>query len=144
MFNARYGHTDNTPIFRLNINTGGRILCFTLRRYDYLLESLQSFIHENKLNINLVKPLMLQIVSAMNKVYYIVNRNISYKEVEFLRVVYYRSLFLSRMNNLIVKNNNMKMIHDININPLKKAVIKKIRNIYSQKAKNYERNSNSF
>lgn len=88
--------SENTVILTLKIKVAKNdYRTFNLKKYDDLFISLEKFFDLNKIQQSLVKPIVNQIFTALNKIFSLLNNKIGK----------YDSDYLNSLNKLWIKNN---------------------------------------
>ena len=77
---------ENTDILEINVKISKeKTLTFKIRRYDDMFRTVKIFCEINKLDIKLIRPLILYIIKALNSIYGIYNIYLKKDEIEFLK-----------------------------------------------------------
>ncbi len=86
IFNQKKKEETEKPIFqvKLKLISNEEYKTFKIYRNDNLLYEFHNFCIENKIPIVLFKPLIIQIISSMNKFHYLFNKDINSKNLEQL------------------------------------------------------------
>ena len=80
---------ENTIILTVKIKVGKNdIRSFNLKKYDDLFVSLEKFVNINKINQELVKPLVTKIFKTLNKIFWLINNKIGIYDQEYLGSLY--------------------------------------------------------
>ena len=85
---------ENTDILDIKVKVApNKTLTFKIRRYDDMFRTVKIFCEINKLDIKLIRPLIIYIIKALNSIYGIYNLRLRRDEIEFLKELkekYYR------------------------------------------------------
>ena len=99
---------ENTDILEINVKISTQeTLTFKIRRYDDMFKTVKIFCEINKLDIKLIRPLIIYIIKALNSIYGIYNLKLKREEIEFLKELknrFYKEE--NRNNEELNKNNN--------------------------------------
>ena len=77
---------ENTDILEINVKVApDKTLIFKIRRYDDMFKTVKIFCEINKLDIKLIRPLIIYIIKALNSIYGIYNLQLKNDEIEFLK-----------------------------------------------------------
>ena len=101
---------ENTDILEINVKISKtKTLTFKIRRYDDMFRTVKIFCEINKLDIKLIRPLIIYIIKALNSIYGIYNLYLKPDEIEFLKELK-RNFYSDDENrtNDIDKNDNEK------------------------------------
>ena len=80
---------ENTEILRVNIKISkDTIAVFKLRRYDDLFNTVKLFCEINCIKEELMKPIIIKSLEALNNIYRINNIKLSQKEINQLNLIY--------------------------------------------------------
>ena len=80
---------ENTVILTLKIKVGKNdYRIFNLKKYDDLFVSIEKFLDINKINQDLVKPLITKIFMTLNKIFWLLNNKIGLYDQEYLLSLY--------------------------------------------------------
>ena len=80
---------DNTVILTLKIKVAKNdFRVFNLKKYDDLFISLEKFFDLNKIDQNLVKPIVNKIFAALNKIFWLLNNKIGNYDKKYLASLY--------------------------------------------------------
>ena len=80
---------ENTIILTVKIKVAKNdIRSFNLKKYDDLFVSLEKFVNINKINQELVKPLVAKIFKTLNKIFWLLNNKIGIYDQEYLGSLY--------------------------------------------------------
>ena len=80
---------ENTIILTLKIKVAKNdYRTFNLKKYDDLFISLEKFVNINKINQELVKPLVTKIFKTLNKIFWLLNNKIGIYDQEYLSSLY--------------------------------------------------------
>lgn len=80
---------ENTVILTLKIKVAkDDFRVFNLKKYDDLFISLEKFFDLNKIDQNLVKPIVTKIFTALNKIFWLLNNKIGIYDQEYLNSLY--------------------------------------------------------
>ena len=80
---------ENTIILTLKIKVAKNdYRTFNLKKYDDLFVSLEKFVNINKINQELVKPLVTKIFKTLNKIFWLINNKIGIYDQEYLGSLY--------------------------------------------------------
>ena len=76
---------ENTIILSVKFKiSSNKIICFYLRRFDNLFNSMKSFCEYNHINKQLYKFLIIKVLEALNNIYRINNYLLSAREIKYL------------------------------------------------------------
>ena len=76
---------ENTIILSVKFKiSSNKIICFYLRRFDNLFNSMKSFCEYNHINKQLSKFLIIKVLEALNNIYRINNYLLSAREIKYL------------------------------------------------------------
>ena len=79
---------ENTDILEINVKVSQtETLTFKIRRYDDMFRTVKMFCEINKLDIKLIRPLIMYIIKALNSIYGIYNLLLKKDEIEFLKEI---------------------------------------------------------
>ena len=96
---------ENTVILTLKIKVAkDDFRVFNLKKYDDLFISLEKFFDLNKIEQNLVKPIVTKIFTALNKIFWLLNNKIGIYDQSYLNSLY--KLWMKN-NERIPKRNNI-------------------------------------
>jgi hypothetical protein len=90
-FNSSKENTtnENTVILTLKIKVAkDDFRVFNLKKYDDLFISLEKFFDLNKIEQNLVKPIVTKIFTALNKIFWLLNNKIGIYDQSYLNSLY--------------------------------------------------------
>ena len=77
---------ENTDILDIKVKVApNKTLNFKIRRYDDMFKTVKIFCEINKLDIKLIRPLIIYIIKALNSIYGIYNLRLRRDEIEFLK-----------------------------------------------------------
>ena len=77
---------ENTDILEIKVKVAqNKTLTFKIRRYDDMFKTVKIFCEINKLDIKLIRPLIIYIIKALNSIYGIYNLRLRRDEIEFLK-----------------------------------------------------------
>ena len=77
---------ENTDILEIKVKVAqNKTLTFKIRRYDDMFRTVKIFCEINKLDIKLIRPLIIYIIKALNSIYGIYNLRLRRDEIEFLK-----------------------------------------------------------
>lgn len=77
---------ENTDILEVNVKISKKeTLVFKIRRYDDMFRTVKIFCEINKLDVKLIRPLIIYIIKALNSIYGIYNLYLKNEEIEFLK-----------------------------------------------------------
>ena len=76
---------ENTIILSVKFKiSSNKVICFYLRRFDNLFNSMKSFCEYNHINKQLYKFLIIKVLEALNNIYRINNYLLSAREIKYL------------------------------------------------------------
>ena len=76
---------ENTVVLSINVKISPtRIVSFKLKKYDDLFLTVKLFCEINKIREELIKPIIIKSLEAMNKVYIVMNSKISQNDIDQL------------------------------------------------------------
>ena len=79
---------ENTDILEIYVKISEKnTLLFKIRRYDDMFKTVKIFCEINKLDIKLIRPLIIYIIKALNSIYGIYNMNLKNDEIRFLKEI---------------------------------------------------------
>ena len=77
---------ENTDILEIHVKISKKeTIVFKIRRYDDMFKTVKMFCEINKLDIKLIRPLIIYIIKALNSIYGIYNLKLKRDEIEFLK-----------------------------------------------------------
>ena len=77
---------ENTDILEIHVKISKKeTIVFKIRRYDDMFKTVKIFCEINKLDIKLIRPLIIYIIKALNSIYGIYNLKLKRDEIEFLK-----------------------------------------------------------
>lgn len=77
---------ENTDILEIHVKISEKqSLVFKIRRYDDMFKTVKIFCEINKLDIKLIKPLIIYIIKALNSIYGIYNLKLKKEEIQYLQ-----------------------------------------------------------
>ena len=77
---------ENTDILEIYVKISEtETLTFKIRRYDDMFKTVKMFCEINKLDIKLIRPLIIYIIRALNSIYGIYNLNLNSDEIQFIK-----------------------------------------------------------
>ena len=77
---------ENTDILEINVKVSEEeTLIFKIRRYDDMFKTVKMFCEINKLDIKLIRPLIIYIIRALNSIFGIYNLSLKGDEIQFLK-----------------------------------------------------------
>lgn len=77
---------ENTDILEIHVKISKKdTLTFKIRRYDDMFKTVKIFCEINKLDIKLIRPLIIYIIKALNSIYGIYNLKLKSDEIQFLK-----------------------------------------------------------
>ena len=80
-----YYDRENSYILTINIKVSNdETLSFNIRRYDNIFKTVKIFCEINNLDAKFIRPFILYIIKALNRIYGIVNLNLTKDEILFL------------------------------------------------------------
>lgn len=80
-----YYDRENSYILTINIKVSNdETLSFNIRRYDNIFKTVKIFCEINNLDAKYIRPFILYIIKALNRIYGIVNLNLTKDEILFL------------------------------------------------------------
>lgn len=83
-----FAKRENTEILNIQIKVSqNHSLIFKLRRYDDLFQTVQLFCEINQINQNLVKPIILKVLEALNQIYSAINAPLNKRDVQLLQQI---------------------------------------------------------
>ena len=79
---------ENTDILAIHVKISQKeTLVFKIRRYDDMFKTVKIFCEINKLDIKLIRPLIIYIIKALNSIYGIYNLKLKSDEIEYLKEI---------------------------------------------------------
>ena len=79
---------ENTDILAIHVKISKKeTLVFKIRRYDDMFKTVKIFCEINKLDIKLIRPLIIYIIKALNSIYGIYNLKLKSDEIEYLKEI---------------------------------------------------------
>lgn len=79
---------ENTDILIVKVKVSkSEIIVFKIRRYDDMFKTIQMFCEINKINPQLEKPIILNVIKALNSIYAMYNINLSERDIQFLNSI---------------------------------------------------------
>ena len=79
---------ENTDILEIHVKISQKeTLVFKIRRYDDMFKTVKIFCEINKLDIKLIRPLIIYIIKALNSIYGIYNLKLKNDEIQFLKEI---------------------------------------------------------
>ena len=79
---------ENTDILAIQVKISKKeTLVFKIRRYDDMFKTVKIFCEINKLDIKLIRPLIIYIIKALNSIYGIYNLKLKDDEIEYLKEI---------------------------------------------------------
>lgn len=79
---------ENTDILNVKIKIKkNEVLIFKLRRYDDMFKTVQMFCEINQLDNQYIKPLIINVIKALNGIYGIYNMKLDTKDVQILNLI---------------------------------------------------------
>ena len=79
---------ENTDILAIHVKISEKeTLVFKIRRYDDMFKTVKIFCEINKLDIKLIRPLIIYIIKALNSIYGIYNLKLKSDEIEYLKEI---------------------------------------------------------
>ena len=106
---------ENTDILEINVKVSEEEnLIFKIRRYDDMFKTVKMFCEINKLDIKLIRPLIIHIIRALNSIYGIYNLSLKSDEIKFLKEIKKNFFNNEEENNNIVEDriNAVKSINN--------------------------------
>ena len=77
---------ENTDILAIHVKISEKeTLVFKIRRYDDMFKTVKIFCEINKLDIKLIRPLIIYIIKALNSIYGIYNLKLKSDEIQYLK-----------------------------------------------------------
>ena len=77
---------ENTDILAIHVKISQKeTLVFKIRRYDDMFKTVKIFCEINKLDIKLIRPLIIYIIKALNCIYGIYNLKLKNDEIQYLK-----------------------------------------------------------
>ena len=77
---------ENTDILEIHVKISKKeTLVFKIRRYDDMFKTVKIFCEINKLDIKLIRPLIIYIIKALNSIFGIYNLKLKNDEIQFLK-----------------------------------------------------------
>ena len=77
---------ENTDILEIHVKISKKeTLVFKIRRYDDMFKTVKIFCEINKLDIKLIRPLIIYIIKALNSIFGIYNLKLKEDEIQFLK-----------------------------------------------------------
>ena len=77
---------ENTDILEIHVKISKKEkLVFKIRRYDDMFKTVKIFCEINKLDIKLIRPLIIYIIKALNSIYGIYNLKLKSDEIQFIK-----------------------------------------------------------
>ena len=77
---------ENTDILAIHVKISQKeTLVFKIRRYDDMFKTVKIFCEINKLDIKLIRPLIIYIIKALNSIYGIYNLKLKNDEIQYLK-----------------------------------------------------------
>ncbi len=133
--NINNATSENTTILTLKIKISKNdYRIFNLKKYDDLFISLQKFFDLNKINQELVKPIVAKVFATLNKIFWLLNSKVGIYDQEYLNSLY---RLWKKNKEKIPLNNHLNDNNDLNNNSLDKSSD-------SNSSKNKKGFSNSF
>ena len=106
---------ENTVILTLKIKLAkDDYRVFNLKKYDDLFISLEKFFDLNKIDQNLVKPIVTKIFTALNKIFWLLNNKVGIYDQEYLSSLY--KLWIKNNENIPKRDENNKSKDESNNN----------------------------
>ena len=79
---------ENTDILAIHVKISEKeTLVFKIRRYDDMFKTVKIFCEINKLDIKLIRPLIIYIIKALNSIYGIYNLKLKNDEIQYLKEI---------------------------------------------------------
>ena len=79
---------ENTDILEIHVKISQKeTLVFKIRRFDDMFKTVKIFCEINKLDIKLIRPLIIYIIKALNSIYGIYNLKLKNDEIQFLKEI---------------------------------------------------------
>ena len=76
---------ENTVVLSINVKISPtRIVSFKLKKYDDLFLTVKLFCEINKIREELIKPIIIKSLEAMNEVYIVMNSKIAQNDIDQL------------------------------------------------------------
>ena len=96
---------ENTDILDIKVKVAqNKTLNFKIRRYDDMFKTVKIFCEINKLDIKLIRPLIIYIIKALNSIYGIYNLRLRRDEIEFLKELKERYYYQDKKENNTEEN----------------------------------------
>ena len=77
---------ENTDILEIHVKISKKeTFIFKIRRYDDMFKTVKIFCEINKLDIKLIRPLIIYIIKALNSIYGIYNLKLKNDEIQFIK-----------------------------------------------------------
>ena len=100
-FQNKFKKGQNTEILSVNVKKSrDEIVVFKLRRFDDLFQTVKLFCEIHKIKEELIKPIIIKALEAMNNVYTVMNNKISKDDVKLLE-----RMKEMKVNNKVLKKN---------------------------------------
>ena len=98
---------ENTDILEIHVKISKKEkLVFKIRRYDDMFKTVKIFCEINKLDIKLIRPLIIYIIKALNSIYGIYNLKLKSDEIQFLKDIKNEFCYEKEIKNEYWNNNN--------------------------------------
>ena len=101
---------ENTDILEIHVKISQKeTLVFKIRRYDDMFKTVKIFCEINKLDIKLIRPLIIYIIKALNSIYGIYNLKLKNDEIQFLREIkreFYHEKTSNKKNEYVIDNSD--------------------------------------
>ena len=105
---------ENTDILEINVKLSEeKTLIFKIRRYDDMFKTVKMFCEINKLDIKLIRPLIIYIIRALNSIYGIYNLPLKSDEIEFLKEIK-KQFFIEEEENNDIEGDGKDVLKNIN------------------------------
>ena len=79
---------ENTDILAIHVKISEKeTLVFKIRRFDDMFKTVKIFCEINKLDIKLIRPLIIYIIKALNSIYGIYNLKLKNDEIQYLKEI---------------------------------------------------------
>ena len=79
---------ENTDILIINVKVSKtENLVFKIRRYDDMFKTVQMFCEINQLDSQFIKPMIINVIKALNAIYTIYNTKLTAKDVQYLNKI---------------------------------------------------------
>ena len=104
---------ENTDILEIHIKISEKeTLVFKIRRYDDMFKTVKIFCEINKLDIQLMRPLIIYIIKALNSIFGIYNLKLKDDEIQFLKDIkkefYNEEETKNEYNEYLINNNDFE------------------------------------